>query len=108
MCGLALSLYLFSELAPPMVYVDSLRGMPIVAPIPPPAVFFPPPDPQLHAKIVNQIDYYFRYLFAFCLIGNVISFFFFVCSCLVIITIISLFKYVGLLIAIVLHFLLLQ
>ncbi|KAL4645540.1 hypothetical protein ACB092_02G241700 [Castanea dentata] len=48
----------FPELAP-MVYVDSLRGMPIVAPIPPPAVFFPPPDPQLHAKIVNQIDYYF-------------------------------------------------
>ena len=87
-----------------MVYVDSLRGMPIVAPIPPPTVFFPPPDPQLHAKIVNQIDYYFRYLFAFCLIGNVISFFF----CLVIITIISLFKYVGMLIAILLHFLLLQ
>lgn len=49
----------FPELAPPMVYVDSLRGMPIVAPIPPPTVFFPPPDPQLHAKIVNQIDYYF-------------------------------------------------
>nr|XP_023893711.1 la-related protein 1C [Quercus suber]POE59514.1 la-related protein 1c [Quercus suber] len=48
----------YPELAPPMVYVDSLRGMPIVAPIPP-AVFFPPPDPQLHAKIVNQIDYYF-------------------------------------------------
>lgn len=89
-----------------MVYVDSLRGMPIVAPIPP-AVFFPPPDPQLHAKIVNQIDYYFRYLFAFCLIGNVISFFFF---CLFLFGYYHhrLFKYVGMLIVIVLHFLLLQ
>lgn len=41
---------------------DPLRGMPFVAaPIPPPAMYFTAPDPQLHSKIVNQIDYYFRY-----------------------------------------------
>ncbi|MBA0787623.1 hypothetical protein Gotri_027454 [Gossypium trilobum] len=42
--------------APP----ESLRGLPFVAPMPP--MFFPPPEPldnQLHARIVNQIDYYF-------------------------------------------------
>ncbi|XP_022775452.1 la-related protein 1C-like [Durio zibethinus] len=42
--------------APP----DSFRGVPFVPPMPP--VFFPAPEPQdhqLHAKIVNQIDYYF-------------------------------------------------
>ncbi|KAF2306297.1 hypothetical protein GH714_016335 [Hevea brasiliensis] len=39
---------------------DTLRGMPFVAaPIPPPAMYFTTPDPQLHSKIVNQIDYYF-------------------------------------------------
>ncbi|XP_022751498.1 la-related protein 1C-like isoform X2 [Durio zibethinus] len=39
---------------------ESLRGMPFVAPMPP--AFFPAPEPQdhqLHARIVNQIDYYF-------------------------------------------------
>ncbi|MBA0785704.1 hypothetical protein Gotri_025981 [Gossypium trilobum] len=39
---------------------ESLRGVPFVAPMPP--VLFPapePPDRQLHANIVNQIDYYF-------------------------------------------------
>lgn len=54
----------FPELPPQVVYVatpppDSIRGMPFVAPIPPHAVFLPAPDPQLHTKIVNQIDYYF-------------------------------------------------
>jgi la-related protein 1 len=56
-CGLALSLYPFSELPPTVLY-----GMPFV-PLPPPAVFFSAPDLQLHTKIVNQIDYYFRYSF---------------------------------------------
>ncbi|XVE82439.1 hypothetical protein DITRI_Ditri16bG0005000 [Diplodiscus trichospermus] len=39
---------------------ESLRGMQFVAPMPP--MFFPAPEPQdhqLHARIVNQIDYYF-------------------------------------------------
>ncbi|XP_007046622.2 PREDICTED: la-related protein 1C [Theobroma cacao] len=39
---------------------ESLRGVPFVAPMP--QVFFPAPEPQdhqLHARIVNQIDYYF-------------------------------------------------
>ncbi|XVF59829.1 hypothetical protein PTKIN_Ptkin07bG0306900 [Pterospermum kingtungense] len=56
----------FPELAPHVYVVhatpppESLRGMPFVAPIPP--MFFPAPEPQdhqLHARIVNQIDYYF-------------------------------------------------
>ncbi|GMI68219.1 La related protein 1c [Hibiscus trionum] len=49
------SLYMIPA-APP----DSLRGLPFVAPMSP--VFFPGPEPhdnQLHANIVNQIDYYF-------------------------------------------------
>ncbi|XP_038994773.1 la-related protein 1C-like [Hibiscus syriacus] len=49
------SLYMVPA-APP----DSLRGFSFVAPMPP--VFFPAPEPhdnQLHASIVNQIDYYF-------------------------------------------------
>ncbi|KAI8541117.1 hypothetical protein RHMOL_Rhmol08G0037500 [Rhododendron molle] len=56
----------YAEVAPPMFYVpvppppsDSLRGVPIVTPLPPPALLFPPPDPLLHAKIVTQINYYF-------------------------------------------------
>lgn len=52
----------FPELASPVYYVqppppESLRGVPFIAPMPP--VFFPAPDPQLHTRIVNQIDYYF-------------------------------------------------
>ncbi|KAK8474240.1 hypothetical protein V6N12_009740 [Hibiscus sabdariffa] len=49
------SLYMVPA-APP----DSLRGLSFVAPMP--QVFFPAPEPhenQLHASIVNQIDYYF-------------------------------------------------
>ncbi|KAL2905918.1 La-related protein 1C [Bienertia sinuspersici] len=38
----------------PFIYVPP---MPFGPPVPP--VFIPAPDPQLHAKIVNQIDYYF-------------------------------------------------
>lgn len=53
----------FPELASPLYYVpapppESLRG-PFVAPIPPHAMFFSVQDPQLHTKLVNQIDYYF-------------------------------------------------
>lgn len=58
----------FSELASPVsqvVYVpgphDPLRTMPFVAAMPPHPIFFPPQDFQLHAKLVAQIDYYFRY-----------------------------------------------
>ncbi|KAG8477009.1 hypothetical protein CXB51_030315 [Gossypium anomalum] len=44
----------------PAPYPESLRGVPFIQPMPP---MFPPPqepqDHQLHAKIVNQIDYYF-------------------------------------------------
>lgn len=51
-------------MAPPLVYVahhpDAIR-MPFVTPIAP--LYFAAPDPQLHSKIVNQIDYYFRYYF---------------------------------------------
>ncbi|XP_059639485.1 la-related protein 1C-like isoform X2 [Cornus florida] len=47
-------IYIHGPPAPP----ESLRGVPIIAPMQP--MYFPiPPDPQLHAKIVNQIDYYF-------------------------------------------------
>ncbi|TKY70303.1 La-related protein 1B [Spatholobus suberectus] len=56
----------FHELAPPLVFVaapppppDSLRGVPFVPPMPHHPLFFTGPDPQLHSKIVNQIDYYF-------------------------------------------------
>ncbi|GMH14917.1 hypothetical protein Nepgr_016758 [Nepenthes gracilis] len=38
------------------IYYIGPQSMPFVTPIPP---MFPPPDLQLHAKIVNQIDYYF-------------------------------------------------
>ena len=50
---------------PPVVYVaappqEALRSVPFVAPMPPNAVFFPASDPQLYARIVHQIEYYFR------------------------------------------------
>lgn len=55
---------------PPMIYVpaphpDSFRGMPVVAQMPPHAMFFSMPD-QLRLKIMSQIDYYFRYLIVVC------------------------------------------
>ncbi|KVI08752.1 la-related protein 1C isoform X2 [Cynara cardunculus var. scolymus] len=55
---------MYPDVASPVIYVpgppppDSLRAMPFVAPLPPP-MYFAVPDPQLHAKIVSQIDYYF-------------------------------------------------
>ncbi|KAG5145064.1 hypothetical protein JHK84_030607 [Glycine max] len=59
----------FHELAPQLVFVaapppppDSLRGVPFVPPMPHHSLFFTGPDPQLHNKIVNQVDYYFREL----------------------------------------------
>lgn len=53
----------FPDMRSPLYYVaphpDSMRGVPIIAaPIPPHAVFFSS-DPQLHNKILRQIDYYF-------------------------------------------------
>lgn len=56
---------------PQLVYVthaphDPL-GVPFVAPLRHPMVF-PAPDPQLHTKIINQIDYYFRCSFSYFLV----------------------------------------
>ncbi|KAI3665348.1 hypothetical protein L6452_43972 [Arctium lappa] len=55
---------MYPDMASAMIYVqgppppESLRSMSLVAPIPAP-MYFSVPDPLLHAKIVNQIDYYF-------------------------------------------------
>ncbi|XP_042507802.1 la-related protein 1C [Macadamia integrifolia] len=54
----------FPDMTSPVYYVpaphpDSLRGVPFIAHVPPPAIFFPAPDPQLRAVLVKQIDYYF-------------------------------------------------
>ncbi|KAL3651867.1 hypothetical protein CASFOL_004869 [Castilleja foliolosa] len=51
----------YTEMPSPLFYVpgphpESLRPMPMV-PVSP--MFFPMPDPYLHSKLVNQIDYYF-------------------------------------------------
>ncbi|KAK3224384.1 hypothetical protein Dsin_011409 [Dipteronia sinensis] len=43
--------------APPIP--DPLRGVPFIGPSSPHALYFHAPDPQLHSRIVNQIDYYF-------------------------------------------------
>lgn len=42
----------------PPLHVEPPRSVPFVQPISS-AIFFPPPDSELHTKIVNQIDYYF-------------------------------------------------
>lgn len=54
----------YSEVPPPVIYVpapppDSLRGVPLVASPMSPHPMFYLTDPQLHARIVGQIDYYF-------------------------------------------------
>ncbi|KAI5319780.1 PREDICTED: la-related [Prunus dulcis] len=50
------------EMQPQLVYVTHTPheplGVPFVAPMRHPMVF-PAPDPQLHTKIINQIEYYF-------------------------------------------------
>lgn len=57
-------MYPVADMATPMYYVqgptpsDPLRSMPLVAPMQPP-MYFPFQDPDLHKKIVKQIDYYF-------------------------------------------------
>ena len=57
---------MLAEVPPPMMYLpaptpDSYRGVPVVAQMPH-AMFFNVPDLPLHVKVVNQIDYYFRYV----------------------------------------------
>ncbi|KAL8160516.1 hypothetical protein V2J09_002053 [Rumex salicifolius] len=42
----------------PFYYYGPQAGMPVVAQMPP-ALYYPQRDSQLHAKIINQIDYYF-------------------------------------------------
>ncbi|CAL0313255.1 unnamed protein product [Lupinus luteus] len=63
----------YADLQPPMIYagppppppMDALRAIPYMLPPPPPPIpalpslFIPYLDPQLHSKIVKQIDYYF-------------------------------------------------
>ncbi|KAG6767114.1 hypothetical protein POTOM_028293 [Populus tomentosa] len=54
----------FPDMGLPLYYVSphpgSVRGVPIIAaPVPSHTVFFPS-DPQLHIRILHQIDYYFR------------------------------------------------
>lgn len=56
----------FADVPSPVIYVpgppppDSLRAMPFVPPLPPQMYFAV--DPLLHANLVSQIDYYFRYI----------------------------------------------
>ncbi|KAM7260958.1 hypothetical protein ACFE04_026433 [Oxalis oulophora] len=51
--------YSFNDFQPPMCYVGPPpRGMPFIPPMPHP-MFLPLVDPELHSKIVKQIDYYF-------------------------------------------------
>ncbi|XP_038702189.1 la-related protein 1C isoform X2 [Tripterygium wilfordii] len=50
----------FPDFVPPVYFYpppESLRGMPLVAPIPP--MFFPTPDPNIYSKIVQQVNYWF-------------------------------------------------
>ncbi|KAA8547541.1 hypothetical protein F0562_003970 [Nyssa sinensis] len=53
----------YPDVASSLIYLtpspDPLRGLPIVTPMPHHAMYYPVPDPQLHTKIVSQIDYYF-------------------------------------------------
>lgn len=49
----------YPEYSAPVIYVQTQAhpAVPFIAPMPP--VFYSQVDPQLHANIVNQIDYYF-------------------------------------------------
>ncbi|THG02800.1 hypothetical protein TEA_017030 [Camellia sinensis var. sinensis] len=48
----------YPEVAPPVIYVPA-PPPPIVAPVTHHAIFYPVTDPQLQARIVTQIEYYF-------------------------------------------------
>ncbi|KAK9271245.1 hypothetical protein L1049_026835 [Liquidambar formosana] len=54
----------FPEMTSPVYIIpalpsESFRGMPFVTPPPPPAMYYPFPDPHLPTLLVNQIEYYF-------------------------------------------------
>ncbi|XP_058098962.1 la-related protein 1C-like isoform X2 [Magnolia sinica] len=53
----------FHEMPSPGYYTaphpDAFRGMPFVAHVPTPAMYFTAPDPQLRTTLMKQIDYYF-------------------------------------------------
>ena len=55
------ALYVLSDVGPAMIYVQG--PAPVVGPFPAP-VYYSAPDPisLWHTNIVNQIEYYFRYL----------------------------------------------
>lgn len=75
----------FPDMGLPLYYVSphpgSMRGVPIIAaPVPSHTVLFPS-DPQLHIRILHQIDYYFR-----CFFGVLLFYIFgilllYTCSC---------------------------
>ncbi|XP_052190555.1 la-related protein 1B-like isoform X2 [Diospyros lotus] len=52
-------IYVQAPLPPPPPPPESHGGVAFIPPIPPQAMYFPMPDPQLKNKIVNQINYYF-------------------------------------------------
>lgn len=61
---------MIADVPQPVFYVqspESLRGVvPIMPQVAAHPMYYPPfPDPQLHVKIMNQIEYYFRYFIAF-------------------------------------------
>ncbi|XP_057761813.1 la-related protein 1B-like [Arachis stenosperma] len=56
----------FHDVVPPIVYLQQppshpnlLRGVHYGPPMPPQTLFYTGPDPQLHTRIVTQINYYF-------------------------------------------------
>lgn len=56
---------MIADVPQPVFYVqspESLRGVvPIMPQVAAHPMYYPPiPDPQLHVKIMNQIEYYFR------------------------------------------------
>lgn len=56
----------------PGLHPDSHRPMPMVPFAP---MLFPMPDPHLPSKILNQIDYYFRYYYSMCLVFHHMAFY---------------------------------
>lgn len=52
----------------PTLPLEPIRGMPFISHAPHPAMFIPVAEssmPPLPSLIVNQIDYYFRYIYVF-------------------------------------------